>query len=133
MAGNTFDVRIAEVARRFHLARAGKAGKRPVYPADLWEEVARLFRAGVAKRELCDRCGIGGATFSQAVGRTLGRQGLAAKEFKTQASSEAVKRLEVERDPALREFFEVVFPNGVVVRVGRAALDCSLLSRLKAC
>jgi hypothetical protein len=74
MASNDIETRLTELESAFRRERANRRG-RPVgkYPDALWQEVARLSRAGVSNRDLCERCGIRSGTLSLALGRTLAR------------------------------------------------------------
>lgn len=137
MAKQDTGARLSEIAERFAKARDGRTGRSVrAYPDELWREVVALSRAGVAHSELCRLCGFSAGTLSNALGRSMA-------QIKIRAESEREKRRSVgpgvksfrveETAPSPTRTCEVVFPNGVIVRLDVAGLDEGLLGRIRAC
>jgi len=135
MASKEIASKLGKVAALFREEReARKGAPRGKYPDQLWDKVARLSRAGVSNRDLCEHCGILSGTLSQGLGRAMARAEKAPRRGRPRSLSLRVKSLEVEPPPAVVECgCEVVFPNGVCVRLPYRALDEALIARLKAC
>jgi len=137
MAKQDTGAKLTEVAERFAKARSGRTGRSVrTYPEELWGEVAALVRAGVPKSELCRRCGFSDGTLSNALGRAMARakKGTERPRSRVQTARPGVTTLRVEepaQNPA--RTCEVVFPNGVVVRLDVEGLDEGLLGRIRAC
>lgn len=119
------------------MARNGRTGRSVrAYPEELWREVAALSRAGVPHSELCRRCGFSGGTLSNALGRQVAqaKKGKERKRSRRLAASPGVRSLRVEEPTQVpARTCEVVFPNGVIVRLDVEGLDEGLLGRIRAC
>lgn len=131
MVGFDIESRLSFLAKRFEESRGGKSGREiRRYPAALWSAVAKLDNAGVPHATLCKRCGFAPGTLARALGRLPNREVREASEVPQRP---AVKTLVVETRVAMPVTCEIVFPNGVVIRVDTAALDAALLERLRVC
>ena len=131
MAGLDIESRLSLLAQRFDEARGGRSGRGGrKYPAALWDAVSKLVKAGVPYATLCERCGFAPTTLTNALGR------LSAQEERRQSSSplpRAVKTLVIETKVARTSTCEILFPNGVIIRVGADAFDTRLFEMLRGC
>ena len=141
MASENIETRLNRVAALFQRERESRGGKRvSKYPDTLWEEVVQLTRAGVTAGKICERCGIVSGTLTQGLGRAMARARAGVNMKATALKTERllrVKTLEVEppsRPPEPgSDKFEVLFPNGVCVRLPAKLFDEAMIARLKSC
>lgn len=137
MAKQDTAARLAELEERFAKFRKDRAGRAVrAYPEELWSEVAALSLAGVSNGELCRRCGLGGGTLANGLGRAKARakDPAQSERARSPAVSLGVKSLRVEEPTqAPVRTCDVVFPNGVVIRLALEGLDEVLLGRIRSC
>jgi len=140
VASENIETRLNRVAALFQRERESRGGKKvSKYPDTLWEEVLQLTRAGVTAGEICERCGIVSGTLTQGLGRAMARAraGVVSASGPKKGRPLAVKTLEVEppsRPPEPgSDKCEVLFPNGVCVRLPAKLFDEAMIARLKSC
>ena len=123
--------RLKSLAKSFEEARGGRSGREVRrYPVALWMAVAKLEKAGVPHATLCERCGFALGTLTNALGRLSAQD---VNEPSRIPSACAVKTLEVEASFSPSVTCEILFPNGVVIRVDVGALGARLLENLRSC